>query len=144
MWCVHHKPMLQIPRGPGDLSVNLQHDSHRWNKQAYKCSWVTNACIHSTTCRHMLFYAITATIYIIVWITVKNIPTLTGNKSSLFIWLSTQSMSSSMYWGAGNFVGFLYVTPSHQWYSYLQHGAHFTSSTQVHFSVHTHCEVTSQ
>ena len=47
------------------------------------------------------------------------LPTLTGNRVSLFIWASAHSISNEMYCGAGNFVGFLYLFPSAQRYSNL-------------------------
>lgn len=42
-----------------------------------------------------------------------------GKMSSLLICPSTQSIKFSMYFGAGSAVGFLYLSPSAQKYSYL-------------------------
>lgn len=49
----------------------------------------------------------------------SNIPVDTGNKFSLLICVSIQSMSSETYWGAGNGVGFLYLSLSAHKYSNL-------------------------
>lgn len=45
------------------------------------------------------------------------LPVDTGNSVSLFICVSTQSISKETYWGAGNGVGFLYFPPSAHRYS---------------------------
>lgn len=47
----------------------------------------------------------------------SNIPVDTGNKFSLLICVSIQSISSETYWGAGNGVGFLYLSLSAHKYS---------------------------
>jgi len=46
-----------------------------------------------------------------------NIPVDTGNRFSLLICVSIQSMRSETYWGAGNGVGFLYLSLSAHKYS---------------------------
>lgn len=48
-----------------------------------------------------------------------NWPVDTGNSVSLLIWDSTQSINRAMYCGAGNWVGFLNLTPSAHRYSNL-------------------------
>ena len=48
-----------------------------------------------------------------------NLPTLIGKRDSLLIWASAQSINNDIYWGAGSWVGFLYLWPSAHKYSNL-------------------------